>query len=520
MHIIAGKYSSATERHSIPGHKPAARSQFKKTAGLGVLRRLHALASSQGKVVRWYAAGDFNMLEDDVGAMCTQAATETSSAVHCVCFRNAVPDKRRDWVISNSPLEFVESPALAKDNAHHAIVVADAKPATPPPCMAASSSTSATAEEVAMAEAEAEAEAQLTKVRQDEMERVRLAEAAARMEEASAPDSMLVESPPNTPRLSLRDGAQVLVVHTTDAEVVVEAPFVRKDGHWLAPKLIPAPPVVPVGSDDPPFPGFSPTSEAGSDAVDFVPKRDAVEQQEQQEQDIPAEAAAKKIRVHDDLSQTAAGSRDIAEPSPPRRARQLGEVQRPEALKTPTTVAGPRDIAGPQLRQATPPATPAPVVGIDLEDDTELHPDDVRAQVVDLTADAAAPPRAATMMPAMGLVRDDTPKFVRMVASPHDQERALAAVLVCRRAVLRDRGESEVRVASMEAQKAVTARVQDKWMSDKDPVERDRMWRVSGGSREAWARTVAGYWRAAAKAYFGSTDCYYFVAATGYLPPP
>jgi len=80
VHIVAGSHKSETENHEIPGDTPQKRNAFKREAMCEVVRWLSeatsdrsnvdpkpwALAPSQGRRDRWFALGDFNMLEAHV----------------------------------------------------------------------------------------------------------------------------------------------------------------------------------------------------------------------------------------------------------------------------------------------------------------------------------------------------------------------------------------------------------------------------------------------------------------------
>ena len=120
VHLISGVMKKANEDHSIPGKERRHRTAFKLEAMVGVVRHMHALAKPQGKV---FILGDFNLLENQIAQLLPQACMASDMQKYqAICYQGADPEKRRDWIMSNGPVDFVGAPFQASDNAHFAVV--------------------------------------------------------------------------------------------------------------------------------------------------------------------------------------------------------------------------------------------------------------------------------------------------------------------------------------------------------------------------------------------------------------
>jgi len=510
VHLISGTYKGKNEDHSIPGKTADKRNTFKQSAMLGVFRRWAALAEPQGEVTavakRFVVMGDFNMLEDNVTNLTAQASRLLGEEpIQAICCDDEDGTKRRDWILANGEVIFVESPVRAKDDAHLAVVGRTVLGSAPAASIAAP--TRDTAVEEVTAQDISEAKAALSQTREADRVREMEREQRLRQEEMSG-------------------AGELGDIDETIGPVASEGAF----------------------------PDAS-TSDAedsgGNEQAEAIKQLDVVDSGgNEQAATTPAantaddeQAVAKKTRrgygqvpAWDQWDEV--GQIDPASPPPPTDAvRPAPLLASPQGQSTASAASASASAA-----QALPISRASPetaTVAVSVDDDAVLlDADDPAAAEADanlraaaalekqLQEDAkAAAAERADRVPAVGSLRyksgdEGSGGFVRLVTSARHQELALAAVLAIRRRTMEESGEGVAGVARWSTQKNITKRVVEQWWQGKPPEEREEVKNRVGGARQDFERTKRAYFRAAAKAYFGDIQWYYFTVAVGEVAGP
>jgi len=422
-----------------------------------------------------------------------RACRECGQPIQAMCSKDEDKTKRKDWILANGAVTFVEGTIRAKDNAHVAVIGETVLGSAPAASIAAPTrdSVEVTAQDIS------EAAAVVSKAGEADRVREMVREHSIRQEEMSEAGEL---GDIDEAIGSVASGGVFPDASTSDAE--------DSGGNEQA-EAIKQLDVVDSG-------GQAATTPAANTADD-------------------EQAAANKTRrgEHDKVQASTSASDQIIDPAslpPPTGAvRPALLLASPQGQSTASAASASASAA-----QALP-VSRAGTVDVSVDDDVVLQWSDVawhddedpaaaeadaklRAELQEEAVAAAA--ERADGMPAVGSVREEGGGFVRIVTSEQGHLAAVALVIAIRRIEMAKCGEDVKGVARWPTQKKITRLVKEQWWKGMPTEERQEVWNRVGCDRQDMKRTKESYFRAAVKAHFGDVQWFYFIVAIGDAPGP